>query len=98
MRTEREKIKGKAPGEGEVRMIFIKKVPDDVQQAELVKVISEMLEKGAEYWKERKESLKQGIVISLHKKGDKENPDNCRRVYLLSVGRRILVRVIETRL
>ena len=67
-------------------------------QVEQLKVIQDMFEKGAEYWKERNEPLKSGIVIPLHKKGDKEKPDNYGGMCLLSMGSRVLVRVIATRL
>ena len=44
----------------------------------------------------REVSLKLGQVIPLHKKGDKNNPNN--GFVLLAMGRRILARILASRL
>ena len=39
-----------------------------------------------------------GLVIPLHKKGDRDNPNNFRGVVLLSMGSRIVARIMASRI
>ena len=89
-----EKVKEKAPGDDEVRMIYMKNAPEDFQER-IIKVIQVMFETPAEHWDE---IVKVGIIVPLHKKGAKDNPDNFRGVCLLSMVSRILARVLTSRL
>ena len=60
-----------------------------------MKVIQKMFASGAEEWEE---TLKTGMVIPLYKmKGDRNDPGNYRGVCLLSMGSRILARIVATR-
>ena len=43
------------------------------------------------------EALKTGVVIPIHKKGDRNNKGNYRGICLLAMGSRILARVVATR-
>ena len=44
------------------------------------------------------EGLKTGLVIPLHKKGDRDNANNYRGVVLLSMGSRIVARIMASRI
>ena len=93
----REQIKlmrDSAPGEDGVRLNYILK--GDVRIFdEVVYLIQFMFSNSADKWEE---ALKIGLVIPLHKKGDKDNPNNFRGVVLLAMGSRILARIIANRL
>ena len=88
------KVKEKAPGEDDIRMIYLKSAPIEFQKR-IVKMIQTMFTTSAEYWDD---IVKVGIIIPLHKKGAKDNPDNFRGVCLLSMVSRILARILTTRL
>ena len=75
------KVKEKAPGEDDIRMIYHKSAPIEFQKR-IVKVIQTMFTTSAEFWDD---IVKVGLIISLHKKGAKNNPDNFRGVCLLSM-------------
>ncbi len=45
-----------------------------------------------------KGELKVGIVVTLHKKGDRNARDNYRGVVLLEMGSRILARIMANRI
>ena len=60
-----------------------------------MELIQFMFKNPAEKWEE---SLKIGLVISLFKKGDRNNCNNYRGVCLLSMGSRILARILADRL
>ena len=75
------KVKEKAPGEDDIRMIYLKSAPIEFQKR-IVKVIQTMFTTSAEFWDD---IVKVGLIISLHKKGAKNNPDNFRGVCLLSM-------------
>ena len=62
----------------------------------VVRVIKFLWTEGAEKWEE---GIKRGLIIPLYKmKGDRNDPNNYRGVCLLSMGRRIVARIVATRL
>ena len=65
------KVKEKAPGEDDIRMIYLKSAPIEFQKR-IVKVIQTMFTTSAEFWDD---IVKVGLIISLHKKGAKNNPE-----------------------
>ena len=54
-----------------------------------------MFREDADLWDD---ALKCGVVVPLYKKGDRDDPGNYRGVCLLSMGSRILARIIAARL
>ena len=59
-------------------------------------MIQFMFRRPADEWED---TLKSGLVVPLYKmKGDRDDPNNYRGVCLLSMGSRILARVVATRL
>ena len=87
-------MKDSAPGKDGVRLDFIRKGGEGLKQ-EIVKLVQFMFENSAESWEE---SLKIGLVIPLHKKGDINNPNNYRGVCLLPMASRILARIMADRM
>ena len=84
-----------APGEDVVRLNYLLIGGRGVMQ-KLLKVVQKMFSSGAEEWED---TLKSGMVIPLYKmKGDRNDPNNYRGVCLLSMGSRILARIMATRL
>ena len=94
IRIQMKEMRESAPGEDGVRLIYIQKAGPRMQ-AKVMKMVRFMFENGADNWEE---SLKSGLVIPLHKKGDRNNENNYRGVCLLAMGSRILARVLATRL
>ena len=88
------KVKEKAPGEDNIRMICLKSALIEFQKR-IVKVMQNMFTTSAEYWDD---IVKVGLIIPLHKKGAKDKPDSFRGVCLLSMVSRILARILTTRL
>ena len=88
------KMKNSAPGEDEVRLCYLLTAGGKILE-EVVNLVQYMFENDSVNWEE---SLKIGNVIPLHKKGDKDNPNNYRGVCLLSMGSRILARVLADRI
>ena len=89
-----KKMKESAPGKDGVRIIYKLQGGPEIFER-VVNMVQMMFEKGAEEWEEL---LKIGQVISLHKKGDRNNPNNFRGVFLLAMGSRIQARIISNRL
>ena len=83
-----------APGEDGVRLIYLLKGGPEVLD-KIVHMVQFMFNNGGDKWEE---SLKIGLVIPLHKKGDRNNTNNYRGVVLLAMGSRILARVMANRL
>ena len=83
-----------APGEDGVRLIYILKGGPALIDT-VVEMIRFMFENPAEKWEE---SLKVGLVIPLHKKGNRNVEHNYRGVCLLAMGSRILARILASRL
>ena len=88
------KMKDSAPGEDGVRLCYLLKGGPMILD-EIVEMVQFMFNNSADKWED---SLKVGLVIALHKKGDKDNPNNFRGVVLLAMGSRILARVLANRL
>ena len=88
------KMKHSAPGEDGVRLMYLLKGGPQILY-EIVELVKFMFENGAEKWED---ALKVGLVIPLHKKGDKNNPNNFRGVVLLAMGSRIVARILADRL
>ena len=91
---EMRKMKDASPGEDGVRLSYLLKGGERVM-AEVVRIVRFMWENGAETWED---SLRSGEVIPLFKKGDRNNPNNYRGVCLLSMGSRIVARIVACRL
>jgi len=89
-----KEMKDSAPGEDEVRLIFIREACEEVKEA-VIEMVQCMFEKRADQWNE---SLKVGLIAPLFKKGDRSVPGNYRGVCLLAMGSRVLARVIAKRL
>ena len=89
-----KQIRESAPGEDNVRMIYIKKAGPEMQY-EVCELIRYMFLNDAADWEE---SLKTGLVIPLFKKGDKDDSNNYRGVCLLAMASRILARILANRL
>ena len=89
------KMRDAAPGEDGVRLSYILKGGVAVRDR-VVKIIQFMFVNEAEKWED---ALKSGVVVPLYKmKGDRDDPNNYRGVCLLSMGSRILARVVAARL
>ena len=91
---EWSKIKERAHGENGVRMIYLKAALAHFQ-AKVAKVVQALFNTPAEHWND---IVKMGLIILLHKKGVKDNPNNFRELCLLWMASRILARVLTSRL
>jgi hypothetical protein len=83
-----------APGEDGVRIGFIREACAEVRER-VIEVVQSMFECRADRWDE---SLKVGVMVPLHKKGDRNDRNNYRGVCLLTMGSRVVARVIAKRL
>ena len=86
-----KQMKDGAPGEDGARVRYImstgEKTLDDV-----VKLVQFMWSNSADKWETL---LKRGLIVPLYKrKGDRNSPNNYRGVFLLSMGRRIVARIV----
>ena len=77
-----------------VHLIYLVKAWPEIKDR-LIEMIQYMFNHGADTWEE---ALKIGLVIPLHKKGDKNSTHNYRGVCLLAMGSRILARILADRL
>ena len=92
---EMGKMKDAAPGEDAVRLCFLRKGGDRLTD-EVVRIVQFMWVNGSETWED---SLRSGQVVPLYKgKGDRNNPNSYRGVCLLSLGSRIVARIVACRL
>jgi len=87
-------IRESAPGEDGVRIGYIRRACREIRDR-VVGMVQFMFRESADRWEE---GLKGGLVVPLHKKGDRNNRDNYRGVCLLAMGSRILARVVSKRL
>ena len=87
-------IRESAPGEDGVRIGYIMNACDVVIDR-VIEIVQMMFEERADRWDE---SLKVGVMVPLHKKGDRNDRNNYRGVCLLTMGSRVLARVIAKRL
>ena len=94
MKNEIRKMKDAAPGEDEIRLRYIREAGDEKRKSAHRK-IQLLWENPAHRWNE---GQKVGIIIPLHKKGDKTDMNNFRRVCVLPIMSRILARILATRL
>ena len=84
-----------APGEDGVRLSYLLKGGDAVVD-EVVRIVRFMFEEEDEKWED---ALRAGVVVPLYKmKGSRDDPNNYRGVCLLSLGSRILARILAVRL
>jgi hypothetical protein len=89
-----KKMKDSAPGKDGVRLSYLLKGGSDILDR-VVNMVQFMFLNDAEKWEE---SLKIGLVIPLHKKGDRNDCNKYRGVVLLAMGSRILARVLADRI
>ena len=87
-------IKESAPGKDGVRIGYIRNASRDVRDR-VVGLVQRMFREGPGSWEE---SLRKGVMIPLHKKGDRNDRNNYRGVCLLAMGSRILARILAKRL
>ena len=86
-------MKDSSPGEDQVRISYLLKAGEEIRVA-VVKMVQYLFVNNADKWED---TLKTGVVIPLHKKGDRDNPNNYRGICLLSMGSRILARILADR-
>ena len=89
-----DKMRESAPGEDNVRLIYIKKAVPEIKEC-MGDLVRFMFRNDAADWED---SLKIGLVIPLFKKGDKDDENNYRGVCLLAMASRILARILANRL
>ena len=89
-----KEIRESAPGKDGVRIGYIRYASEDVKDR-VVGLVQRMFEEGPGGWEE---SLRKGVMVPLHKKGDRNDRNNYRGVCLLAMGSRILARILAKRL
>ena len=94
IQKELEKMRDSAPGEDAIRLRYIKMAHPKVKGV-IFNEIRKLWKTPASQWPKE---LKMGLVIPLHKKGDRKNPHNYRGICLLPMLSRILARILATRL
>ena len=87
-------MKDAAPGEDEIHLRHIREIGDEIRKS-VYRQIQWLWENPAHRWNEEQ---KVGIIIPLHKKGDKKDMNNFRGICLLPIMSRILARILATRL
>ena len=92
--TEMKKMKDSAPGQDGVRLGMLLKGGEEII-SRVVDLVQFMFNNESDKWEG---DLKIGLVIPLHKKGDRNRRDNYRGVCLLAMGSRILARIMANRL
>ena len=91
---EMKKMRDSSPGKDGVRLIMLMKGGEEVI-SRVVKLVQFMFNNSQDKWEDE---LKIGLVIPLHKKGDRNERNNYRGVVLLAMGSRILARIMANRL
>ena len=91
---EMKKMRDSAPGRDGVRLGMLLKGGEEIINR-VVTLVQYMFNNGPDKWEDE---LKIGLVIPLHKKGDRNRRDNYRGVCLLAMGSRILARIMANRL
>ena len=94
IKNEIAKMKDAAPGEDEIRLRYIREAGDEIKRS-VYRKIQWLWVNPAHRWED---GQKVGIIIPLHKKGDKKDMNNFRGVCLLPIMSRILARILATRL
>ena len=87
-------IKDGAPGIDGVSIKMIK-FADEMCKERIIQLIKDMFESPPTDWED---CIKVGLVVPLFKKGERNNINNYRGVYLLTMGSRILAKVLANRL
>ena len=87
-------MKDTSPGKDGVRLNYLLQAGQELLE-KVVEMVQFMFNNPAELWEE---SLKIGLVIPLHKKGSRNDPNKYRGVCLLPMGSRIVGRVAASRL
>ena len=90
---EMRAMKDGAPGEDGARISYILAAGERTER-EIVEMVRFMWQNGADKWED---SLKRGLIVPQFKKGDRNNPTNYRGICLLSMGRRVIARIVSTR-
>ena len=93
IKNEIAKMKDAAPGEDEIRLRYIREAGDGIKTS-VYRKIQWLWENPAHRWED---GQKVGIIIPLHKKGDRKDMNNFRGVCLLLIMSRILARILATR-
>ena len=93
IKIQMKKMRDSAPGEDGVRLCYLLEGGEAVMQM-VFNMIQYMFENGADSWES---TLKTGLVIPLHKKGNINDPHKFRGVCLLAMGSRILARIMADR-
>ena len=92
--TQMRKMRDSAPGGDGVRLIYLLR-GGQMLTDRLIETIQYMFMNGSEEWEE---GLKTGLVIPLHKKGDRDDPNKYRGVCLLALASRIVARIMADRI
>ena len=87
-------MKNSAPGKDGVRLKCIR-ASGVAMEGEITRLVQFMFSNGAHKYDEK---LKTGQIVPLFKKGDRNDKNNYRGVCLLSMGSRILAKVLASRL
>ena len=93
IRGTMKEMNDSTPGD-EVRLDYIRKGGAEIIDR-VVRIVQEMWRSPAKQWEE---GLKVGIMVPLHKKGDRGEVNNFRGVCLLAMGSRIIARRAAKRL
>ena len=94
IRGAMKEMRDSAPGEDEVRSYYIRKGGAEIIDR-VVRIVQEMWRTPSEQWEA---GTKVGIMVPLHKKGDRWEVNNFRGKCLLAMGSRILARIATKRL
>ena len=92
--AQMKKMKDSAPGKDGVRISYLLKGGREILNR-LIEMVQFMFGSDADKWEE---SLKIGLVIPLHKKGDINDCNKYRGVVLLAMGSRIIARILADRI
>ena len=89
-----KEVKDSAPGKDEIRISYIE-YADERTQKWIIEMVKNMFEERANQWDQ---DLKEGHMVPIFKKGDRNDPNNYRGVVMLAMISRVLARVIAKRL
>ncbi len=92
--TQLKKMRESAPGENGVRLIYLLQGGEEIINR-VVELVQYMFINGSDKWEDE---LKEGVIIPLFKKGDKNNTNNYRGICLASMGTRVVDRIMADRL
>lgn len=92
--TQLKKMRESAPGEDGIRLIYLLQGGEEIINR-LVEIVQFMFCNGSDKWEDE---LKEGVIIPLFKKGDKNNTNNYRGICLASMGTRVADRIMADRL